>query len=197
MTAAASQTAETIRECRTIRQFKTTSVSEDVIGELLTIAASGPHPGRNEPWRFLLFVGEGKQILTDAIIRNGVKKRDPDKLMSVPAYLMVVINQGNTPLDADQDYAAASTLIQNFRLAAWERGLGVTWVMKPYSYRQDFLESCGVLPEEKLVGLLQIGYPEVVPDAPQVTSVQQKWTVIRSAITTEENDENGARSEQD
>jgi len=180
-------TAEAIQDCRTIRQFKPNPVSEDLIAELLNVAALGPHPGRNEPWRFLLFVEEGKKTLTDAIIQNGVKKRDPDKLMRVPAYLMVVIKQSTTALDSDQNYATACTLIQNFRLTAWERGLGVSWMMKPYMYRQAFLETCGVMPDEKLVGLMQIGYPEVLPVAAQPTPVQQKWTVVRTIITTEAN----------
>ena len=185
MTASAFQTTDTIRECTSIRQFKTIPVSEELIGELLSVAASNPHPGRQEPWRFLLFTGEGKSILADAIIRYGVKKRDHDNLMSVPAYLMVVINQSNTLLNSDQDYATTCSLIQNFRMAAWERGLGITWVMKPYLYRQGFLEACGIMPGERLVALLQIGYPEIIPVVPQPTPVQQKWTVIRSTVTSE------------
>lgn len=186
MTASAFQTADTIRAWRPTRQFKPTPVSEELIGELLNVAVWAPSPGQREPWRFLLFVGEGKRTITDAIVRNGIKKRDPEKLMSVPAYLMVVIGPPDEekPLNADQDYAAACSLIQNFRLAAWERGLGVTWVMKPFAYRPEFLAECGVKQGEKLVGLLQIGYPDAMPDATP-PSPAQHMTVIHSAQTTE------------
>ncbi|MFC3772254.1 nitroreductase [Paenibacillus sp. GCM10012303] len=187
MTTSAFQTADTIRAWRPTREFQPAPVSEELIGELLNVAVWTPSPGQREPWRFLLFMGDGKRTITEAIVRNGVKKRDPEKLMSVPAYLMVVTgpSDGEKPLQSDQDYAAACSLIQNFRLAAWERGLGVTWVMKPFAYRPEFLAECGVSPGERLAGLLQIGYPDAVPDAPTPSPAQHKWTVIHSAQTTE------------
>lgn len=190
--AAQCQTARTIVERRSIKQFKPDPVSEELLCELLNVSVWAPNHGLREPWRFILFVDEGKRTLGEAIAANAVKSRSPETYMNIPAHLLVVVQEDPRQREREEDYAAACALIQNFQLAAWERGLGVIWKTEPFTFVPGFLKSVGVKPGEKLVGLLHIGYPEAIPEARPRTRAEEKLTVVRSSTATEDPQGNGS-----
>ncbi|MFA4132159.1 MULTISPECIES: nitroreductase [unclassified Brevibacillus] len=178
--------AQAIRDRRTIKKFKADPIPLELIRELLDVAVWAPNHGLREPWRFVLYMEEGKRVVVDAILQNAMKKRDPELLLRVPAYLLVIVNEDSRQREREEDYAAACTLIQNFQLAAWERGLGVVWKTEPFTYQVGFLQAVGVRAEEKLVGMLQLGFPEVIPEARARTAANDKLTVIHSNVALED-----------
>lgn len=169
-----------IRERRTIKRFKTDPVPEELLVQLLDTASWAPNHGLREPWRFILFLGDGRQRLLQAINENARKPKDPVALMQVPAYLVIAIREEERPIELEEDTLAAATLVQNFQLAAWEQGVGVKWLTDPYTFRPEFRASIGLQPGEKLIGLLQVGYPEDIPAARPRTPAEHKLTVIRA-----------------
>ncbi|MCI3924725.1 nitroreductase [Paenibacillus sp. TRM 82003] len=171
--------AKAIRDRRTIKVFKPDPVPEGLIVELLNVAVWAPNHKLREPWRFTLFLEEGKRLLVDAILANAKKPKDPVRLMNIPAYLAVTVPENERQKEWDEDVFAAAAFIQNFQLAAWERGLGVKWLTEPYTYQPNFRASIGIHPGEKLIGLLQIGYPEIVPEGQPRTPAENKLTVFR------------------
>lgn len=175
-----SNVFKVIQERRSIKKFKSDPVPTDLICELLNVSVWAPTHRMREPWRFILFAEEGKRIVAEAISENGKKARDPELLMQVPLYLMVVMKEDPRQREWEEDYAAVCTLIQNFQLAAWECGLGVIWKTEPFTFQPAFRESVGVKPGEKLIAMLQIGYPEIIPEAQPRTPAEQKLTIIRS-----------------
>lgn len=178
--------AQAIRDRRTIKSFKSDPIPLELIRELLDVAVWAPNHGLREPWRFVLYMEEGKRVVVDAILQNAMKKRDPEMLLRVPAYLLVIVNEDSRQREREEDYAAACALIQNFQLAAWERGLGVVWKTEPFTYQAGFLQAVGVRAEEKLVGMLQLGFPEVIPEARARTAANDKLTVIHSNVALED-----------
>ncbi len=178
-------TARTIKERRSIKQFTTEPVSIELLHELLNVAVWAPNHGLREPWRLILFVEEGKRVLGEAIAQNAVKKRSIETYMDIPAHLLVVINEDSRQREWEEDYAAACSFIQNFQLAAWERGVGVIWKTEPFTFNPKFRRAVGVRPGEKLVGLLHIGYPAVIPTAKPRMQAEEKLTVIRTASLME------------
>ncbi len=172
--------SQAIMERRTIKQFKLDPISEELIVELLNIAVWAPTHGMREPWRFILFIEEGKRQLVDAITESAIKTKDPERLFNVPAYLAVLVHEDCRQREWEEDVQATSTMIQNIQLAAWERGIGVKWLTEPYTFQPKFRARIGVQPGEKLLGLLQLGYPEEVPPARARTQAKKKLTVVRS-----------------
>lgn len=177
--------AKAIKERRSIKKFKSDPIAKEVIAELLTIAAWAPNHGLREPWRFVLFMEEGREKLAEAIIQDpvkGGKSKSPemirDMIMSAPAHLLVIMNEDPRQKIWEEDFAAVSALIQNFQLAAWEKGIGTIWKTGAYIYSPSFREKVGVQPGEKIVGLIHIGYPEVVPEAKPRTEIEKKLDVI-------------------
>ncbi len=177
--------AHLIKDRRTVKRFKKDPVSTELLCELLNVAVWAPNHGLREPWRFMLFIDEGKQVLGEAIVQSAMKKRDPQMYIDIPAHLLVVINEDSRQREWEEDYAAASTLVQNFQLAAWERGLGCVWKTEPFTFTPQFRKAVGVRPGEKLVALLHIGYPDKIPAARPRTQAEDKLTVIRSSDLTE------------
>lgn len=181
--------AQAIRERRSIKRFKAEPLSEQFICELLNVATWAPNHRLREPWRFTLFIGEGKKTVVDAIIEHAVKKRDPDRLMSIPAYLAVTVTEPEAQREWDEDILACAALVQNLQLAAWERGVGIVWLTEPFTYQPGFRKDIGMMPNEKLIGLLQMGYPEVVPPSVERTPAEEKLTIIRNPKREEDTSE--------
>lgn len=171
--------SKAIQERRTIKQFKSDQIEEELLLELLNTASWAPNHGLREPWRFIMFVDEGKKFLINKITESAKKPKDPVKLMQVPAYLAVIIKEDERQRELEEDMLAAGTFVQNFQLAAWEQGIGVKWVTDPYTFRPEFRANIGVKANEKLIGLLQIGYPETIPAAKKRTPVEDKLTIVR------------------
>jgi len=177
MTNRAYPLAELIQSRRSIKQFNTDPVSVELLTELLNIAAWAPNHGLREPWRIILFTGEGKRVLANAIVEAS-KKGDPEALALIPAFLLIAVKQDPRQKEREEDYAAACTFIQNFQLASWERGLGAAWKTGAYIFNPQFLDTVGVNAGEKLVGVLQVGYPLTTPEARSRTTIEQKLTII-------------------
>ena len=163
--------AEVIRQRRTIREFKSDAVEQELILELMDIARWAPNHGLREPWRFIQYVGDARAAFTEAVIgsfsaEEKVKYAEQrlKYYTEIPVHLIVVMKQDPRQKQWEEDFAAACSWIQSFQLAAWERGLGVVWKTNSYMYSPYFREAVGVHAGEKVVGVLHVGYPQVVPD---------------------------------
>jgi len=178
-------TAKLIKERRTVRLFKEDPVPTALIVDLLNVAVWAPNHLNRQPWRFILFIGEGRTAFADAMVatysseeraKYGAKKHE--YLKRVPAHLIVVLKEDPRPKVWEEDYAAVCSLIQNFQLAAWEQGVGCVWKTNHYGYDPDFRAAVGVAPGEKIVGVLHIGYPNAIPPVQARKPAEQLLTII-------------------
>ena len=64
-----------IRERRTIRQFNGKPLAKETIMHLLEAAVWAPVHSRKEPWRFILFVEEGRKQFSDAVLYTFSQRR--------------------------------------------------------------------------------------------------------------------------
>ncbi|WP_426452506.1 nitroreductase family protein [Paenibacillus sp. S-38] len=177
--------ARLIQARRTIRSFKSDPVSRSLLLELLNVAVWAPNHLNRQPWRFILFQDEGRTTFANAMVQTysaedkekyGKKKLEYYK--AVPAHLIVVMKEDPRQKVWDEDYAAVCSLIQNFQLAAWEQGLGVVWKTNHFGYDPRFRNDVGVQAGEKIVGILHIGYPDIVPPVQLRTPAEELLTVI-------------------
>lgn len=159
---------KTIRERRTVNQFSSQHVPTELIMELLDAAVWAPFHSRKEPWRFILFAGEGRRQFADAVLStytDDKRKQLGEKVgqiycNEVPIHLVVLINEEPRWKEWEEALCAASTLIQNLQLLAWERGIGMVWKTNDYNWNPLYREGIGVKPGEKVVGTLHMGYFE-------------------------------------
>jgi nitroreductase len=179
---------ETIRERRTIQEFNGDPISKELLFALLEDAVWAPFHSKKEPWRFILFVGDGRRAFAEAVLstrpsefvaKHGSQMREA-YCSQTPAHLIVVM-KANLPQKAwEEAFAASAALIQNIQLLAWEQGIGVVWKTSPYNENPEFLAAVGVTSEEKVVGTLHLGYfdPKATPDPKPRTSARELLTLI-------------------
>ena len=172
---------------RTIKAFKKDPINVEEIIELLNVAKWAPNHKLTEPWRFQLYVDEGKETFVQAYIDSQptvdgeVTKKVQNKAQyyrDIPIHLAVIMPEDPRQRRWDEDYGAVSSLIQNFQLAAWERGIGMIWRTNDWVYDPVFREGIGVKPGEKVVATLMIGYPKHVPAAGLRTEIRELITII-------------------
>lgn len=172
---------------RTVKAFKPDSVDVEEIIELLNVAKWAPNHKLTEPWRFQLYTGEGKQIFIQSYMDSQPKvdgeipekvKNKANYFKGIPLHLVVIMPEDPRQRRWDEDYGAVSTMIQNFQLAAWERGIGMIWRSNDWIYDPIFREGIGVQPGEKVVATLMIGYPKHIPAPQERTDIREKLTII-------------------
>jgi nitroreductase len=176
--------AQVLKARRTIRQFKSDSVPLALIVELMNIANWAPNHGLREAWRFILYHGESRLKFAEAVIgalsaeeRTRLGDQRLKEYTHIPIHLIVVMKEDSRQKQWDEDYGAACCWIQNLQLAAWERGLGVVWKTNTYSYAPAFREAVGISGGEKVVGVLHVGYPAVIPEPRPRKSAEQQMII--------------------
>ena len=178
---------QTIINRRSIKKFKPDAVDVEEIIELLNIAKWAPNHKVNEPWRFQLYTGAGKEKFVQAFIDAMPKDhgettpqvlKKAEYFRSIPLHLVVIMPEDPRQRRWDEDYGAISSLLQNFQLAAWERGIGMIWRSNDWVYNPVFREAIGVSPGEKVVATMMVGYPAHVPEKQPRTDIREKLTII-------------------
>lgn len=179
-----------IRSRRSIKKFKPDTVPMNVIEELLDIAIWAPTHKMREPWRFIVITDEARKSFVNILKSESEKGRHAKPMkeskiehwLSIPAYIVVVMEEDPRQTIWDEDYAAVSALIQNFQLAGWEKGVGTLWNTTSTIYSPALREAIGVTPGEKIVGVLQVGYPDHTPQSRERTPVKEKLTVLSDSL---------------
>jgi len=172
---------------RSIKSFKKDPIIAEEIIELLNVAKWAPNHKLTEPWRFQLYVEEGKEQFVQAYIESqpkvdgeisGKTKNKAQYFRDIPVHLVVIMPEDPRQKTWDEDYGAVSAFIQNFQLAAWEREIGMIWRTNDWVYDPVFREGIGVNTGEKVVATLMIGYPKHVPAAQARTDIRELITII-------------------
>nr|WP_325049981.1 nitroreductase family protein [Cohnella faecalis] len=62
-----------------------------------------------------------------------------------------------------EEFAAANSAVQNLLLSAHASGLGAVWRSGDPMYHPAMKSAFGLQPQEELVGLVYVGYPDLQP----------------------------------
>ena len=180
---------ETVRNRRTIRKFTHDPVPKELVLELLEDAVYAPNHRLTEPWRFIYIGTEsGKKKHADnldAVLKEIKPNRTEEQIkkfrkhiMSVPAFLFVVVKEDENERARNDDFAAVSCLVQNLQLLTWEKGIGMVWKSGELLYNRKLQELMGLNSNERFAALLQIGYPAEIPEAQTRTPAKQLLTEL-------------------
>ncbi|MCF8008621.1 MAG: nitroreductase family protein [Halanaerobiales bacterium] len=150
-----------IKKRRSIRSYKSKSVSDNDINKLLNAAMLAPSAGNEQPWHFI--------VIDDEKILNDIPKIHPYSKMitQVNKAILVCADLNQTKYEGFwvQDCAAAT---QNILLKAVDLGLGTVW-LGIYS-NEDIVakfKNLFKLPSEIIpFSLIPVGYPAENKEAP-------------------------------
>jgi len=144
---------EAILSRRSIRQYKSQKVPDQMIRELLQAAMSAPSASDERPWHFV--------AIHDPKILGEIPKFHPysGMLKEAPAAILVCVDLDvGTEGFLVQDGSAAT---ENILIAAHAKGLGAVWLgIYPLKERISGMRKLLNIPERILpLSLISIGYP--------------------------------------
>jgi nitroreductase len=157
------------------------AVNPDVIDHLCEIASWAPNHKKTWPWRFAEFTGNGRARLGEEMVAGmiatefgdeGKRAKTLTKYLRAPSVLVVgCASHPNEMLHAENRDAVAAA-IQNLLLAATAIGLASFWSTPALTSAPTVLALCGFDPDDRIVGVLYLGWPDgetAAPERPTVT----------------------------
>ncbi|MCX7887173.1 MAG: nitroreductase family protein [Verrucomicrobiae bacterium] len=140
---------------RSVREFRHDPIPQTVIEEIVDCGRLAATARNIQPWEFVVVTGQATRRKLAEIIDTGRFIAD------APVCIVVFCR------DVKYYLEDGSAAIQNMLVAAHAHGLGSCWVAgdkKPYC--KTVAELLGAPPDQKLVGLVAIGYPAAQPAPP-------------------------------
>lgn len=168
---------DAILQRRSIKNFNGQPVERETLISVLDDAKWAPNHGNREPWRLVVACGKELTELHELLREFGVPKwkelseedlvKNMKKFTSPGGYAFVIVPEDARQKERLEDYAAASTYIQNAQLLAWDLGIGSCWKTPPFIDAPKFRQAMGVKPGERIISMLQFGYFDEMPKAKQ------------------------------
>lgn len=152
---------DAIKSRRNIKKFKSDDVQLDLIYSWLEAAKMAPNHRMTEPWEVYI-IGPGTRA----------KLNHKTDFGNAPVLIAVLSKHGASAVEKEENALATACFVQNFNLAAWSVGVGTFWSSIGITARnREILE----VPENyDLIGVLAVGYPEIIPEPKPRTSIQNK-----------------------
>ncbi len=170
-----------IRNRRAVKKgYTDKEVTTDVVKELLSDASWAPTHGMREPWRFVFvhqdrlpeFAKKVAQTYPEMLHENR------EAYLNEPnAILVAIMDEPQQQKQYDENFGAIASLIQNFWLLAWEKGLGVVWKTNPHIYDDSVAEIVGIKDHERIIGFIHLGYFDEEPEVKERTDINHLFSV--------------------
>jgi len=176
---------EAIHNRHSQKKVKADSVPREMIEKLLDAAAQAPNHYKVRPWRFVVLTGNARERL-GIVMSISLRERQPDfpqeafdKAQTTPLQAPVVIAVGvEKPSEPKvleiENVCAAAAATENLLLAAYALGLGAKWRTGEWARDAKVKEFLGFEPDQHLVGLIYVGYPEFIVEQPPRPSFEDR-----------------------
>lgn len=145
---------EAIFNRRTIKDFKSDPVPDDVLERALEAGTWAQNHRMTQPWRFTIMGPETRSELASI----------ESKILAKPLVVAVSYRLSDDKQQKTEDYAATCCAVQNIQLAAWALGLGMQWSTGKLTRNPGVYDLLDINPDkERIAGLLYFGYPARIP----------------------------------
>ncbi len=174
MTDARQVLNDIIRNRRTIKPklMSDRPVSDAIVREMLENANWAPTHGMTEPWRFVVFRGAARSRVAEFLQATYQRVTPPEdfrqkKLESLgtnPLRAPVLISIGmqrqvSGRISEIDEIAAVACAVQNMHLTATACGVGAFWSSNAAVCSDAMREFVGLGEQDRVLGLLYVGYP--------------------------------------
>jgi len=179
---------DAIIQRRSIKLFNGQPVERDILLSILDDAVWAPNHQLRQPWRFVVACGKELEDLYSVLKEFAIPKwkelseenleKQMNKFTTPGGYVFVVVPEDARQKERLEDYAAASMLVQNIQLLAWDRGIGSCWKTPGYLDNPLFREALGVQSGERIISMLQVGYFDEMPKPRDRKGVEDLVTIF-------------------
>jgi len=178
---------EAIFTRRSVGKVKPDAVPRPLIEELLHAAVQAPNHKRVRPWRFVVITGKSREALGE-VMANSLKEQDPHssdsvldleraKTLRAPLLIAAGVDKPVDPkLMEIENICAVAAALENLLLAAHAQGLGAIWRTVPSAHTPAVKKFLDFSDDQELLGIIYVGYPDLIPDAVERPSYQDRTT---------------------
>ncbi|MFC5651814.1 nitroreductase [Paenibacillus solisilvae] len=171
---------DAIRTRRSIGKVKPDPIARETIESILEAGIWAPNHRLTEPWQFFVLTGDGRNRLGDALARIAAAgAEDPDspeivvkaeaarkKAFRAPVIIAAAVKPSDRKDVIElEEYGAVNAAIQNMLLAIHALGLGAVWRSGEPCYHPMMNESFGLNPQDKMLGFIYLGIPDMAVPA--------------------------------
>jgi nitroreductase len=175
--AAVDGLAEAIRHRRSmgLARLAPDPVDRNLIERMLEAADWAPSHEDTEPWRFTIFMGEGRARLADLFEAANLASRadiPPEaaresarkRAYGAPVWIAVGMSpgrekDGSPSVPEHEEMMAVASAVQNLHLTAAAQGLAGMWHTKGPSIAPEVARGLGLEPPDRLLGFFMLGWP--------------------------------------
>jgi nitroreductase len=153
---------DAIQSRRTHKAYATDPVAREELDEILSLAAWAPNHNLTNPWRFRVLGPHALARLKEAAGPDASGKLDRAPTLIVASQLIA-----DDPVQDQEDLCAAATAVYIVLLAAHGRGLAGYWRTPEVLRSEEGREAVDVRPDERVLGLIHLGYPRQEKQPPE------------------------------
>lgn len=174
---------------RSIRKYKSEAVKKEDIEEIIKAGILAPSAKNRQPWKYIVYTDESKDILLNEMEKGLIRERDGEKLLpksqnglpdafhtlkimrEAPVIIIIENTNGQSPyieIDADSriteicDTMSIGASVQNMLLTATELGYGTLWIANTCFAYNELVNFIGM--KGQLVGAISLGIPDEQPN---------------------------------
>ncbi len=156
-------------------------VDPATLQQICEVAAWAPSHKRTWPWRFASFTGDGRKRLGEMMADDmaaadmgdeAKRAKTRVKYMRAPNVLVVGCEPHPNEMLHIENRDAVAAAIQNLLLGATALGLASFWSTPALTRPPGVLSLCGFEADDRVVGVLYLGWPDgdcPAPERPPVT----------------------------
>jgi nitroreductase len=174
------------------KQFDTArKVDDAIVQQILENATWAPSHGQTEPWKFVVFTGEGLQKL--ATFQAELYKKEAGENFKEAPYQNLLANplmashvialclkrDPNKKFPEMEEIAAVSCAVQNIYLSVTAYGLGGYWTTGGPTYKPSGKEFFGLDDDDKLLGFFYLAHVATPSPAGKRKPVEEKVEWVR------------------
>ncbi|HWJ28798.1 MAG TPA: nitroreductase [Flavisolibacter sp.] len=168
------------------------AVRDEVILQILENADWAPSHGQTEPWRFVVFSGEGLKKLANfqsemykELSGEHFKEAKYNNLKKNPlmASHVIALCMKRDPAKKHpviEEVEAVACAVQNIYLSVTVYGLGGYWTTGGVTYHEEAKSFFGLTEDDKLLGFFYIGYVAIPSPEGKRKPVEEKVVWERS-----------------
>lgn len=173
-------------------QYSGEIMPREIIEEILENANWAPTHKLSEPWRFIVFSGNGLKKLgnfmsetykREAEINNKFDTKKFEKLKNKPLLASHVISIGMKRDDLErlpeiEEIEAVACAVQNMYLTATAHGVGCYWGSGGITYFESAKPFFGLGTKDRLLGFLYLGIPKTDLTKGKRKNIEDKVTWV-------------------
>lgn len=171
-TAARLRNAIASRRSFSLKDLSPEPIDLALVEQLLDAANWAPSHGKTEPWRFVVYSGNARRIVSDAFgaafrllnpqqpVDSAGERAQRDRVWQAPVWIALGMHP-DPKMPEWEELIAFGCAVQNLHLMASALGLAGKWTSSACALHPHVAEVVGFAPETRLFGFFYVGLPAV------------------------------------